>query len=417
MNALDGEVMKLIGQAASLVAKDHKALVVYNEGSHFSAGANLGLALFAYNIAAYSEIEQLVAGGQMAYKALKYAPFPVVGAPAGMALGGGCEILLHCDAIQAHAELYVGLVECGVGLIPGWGGCGEMLDRWRKMPKMPNGPMPAVAKVFEIVSTATVSKSAANAKELGFLRPADGVTMNRDRLLYEAKQKALALVEGYTAPEPPEFRLPGPSGKAALMLAVTDFHNRGLATDYDVVVSDALATVLTAASDGDPVAAAQRERHARARTRRIHDPAARSAHAGPDRDDARNRQTPEKLSRNQERRDASLRGPPARHALRAPRTVRRRTVRQGRGERGIRPPTCSMRSSRRPASWPAKCCCRSTAAATRKAATSKTASCARPRGSSRPTTPSAKAAGARLPPIPRGAARACPRRSTSWSRK
>ncbi|WP_305098355.1 3-hydroxyacyl-CoA dehydrogenase/enoyl-CoA hydratase family protein [Croceibacterium aestuarii] len=252
MNALDGEVMKLIGQAANLVAKDHKALVVYNEGSHFSAGANLGLALFAYNIAAYSEIEQLVAGGQMAYKALKYAPFPVVGAPAGMALGGGCEILLHCDAIQAHAELYVGLVECGVGLIPGWGGCGEMLDRWRKMPKMPNGPMPAVAKVFEIVSTATVSKSAANAKELGFLRPADGVTMNRDRLLYEAKQKALALAEGYTAPEPPEFRLPGPSGKAALMLAVSDFHNRGLATDYDVVVSDALATVLTG-GDGDPV--------------------------------------------------------------------------------------------------------------------------------------------------------------------
>ncbi|MXO58457.1 3-hydroxyacyl-CoA dehydrogenase [Altererythrobacter salegens] len=252
MNALDGEVMKLIGQAAGLVAKDYKALVVYNEGTHFSAGANLGLALFAYNIAAFPEIEQLIGGGQLAYKALKYAPFPVVGAPAGMALGGGCEILLHCDAIQAHAELYVGLVECGVGLIPAWGGCGEMLDRWKHMPKMPKGPMPAVAKVFEIVSTATVSKSAANAKELGFLRPADGVTMNRDRLLYEAKQKALALAEDYKAPEPPDFTLPGPAGKAALMLAVTDFHNRGLATDYDVVVSEALATVLTG-GDGDPV--------------------------------------------------------------------------------------------------------------------------------------------------------------------
>jgi len=252
MNALDGEVMKLIGQAIGLVAKEHKALVVYNEGTHFSAGANLGLALFAFNIAAFSEIEQLVQGGQFAYKALKYAPFPVVGAPAGMALGGGCEILLHCDAIQSHAELYCGLVETGVGIIPGWGGCGEMIDRWRKMPGAPSGPMPAVARTFEIVSTATVSKSAAEAKEYGFLRPADGVTMNRDRLLYEAKQKALSLVEGYAPPEMPEFRLPGPSGKAALMLAVEGFHNRGIATDYDTVVAESLATVLTGGDDGDP---------------------------------------------------------------------------------------------------------------------------------------------------------------------
>ncbi len=252
MNALDGEVMKLIGQAIGLVAKEQKALVVYNEGTHFSAGANLGLALFAFNIAAFSEIEQLVQGGQFAYKALKYAPFPVVGAPAGMALGGGCEILLHCAAVQSHAELYCGLVETGVGIIPGWGGCGEMIDRWRKMPGAPNGPMPAVAKTFEIVSTATVSKSAAEAKEYGFLRPTDGVTMNRDRLLYEAKQKALSLVEGYAPPEMPEFRLPGPSGKAALMLAVEGFHNRGIATDYDTVVAESLATVLTGGDKGDP---------------------------------------------------------------------------------------------------------------------------------------------------------------------
>jgi 3-hydroxyacyl-CoA dehydrogenase len=252
MNALDGEVMKLIGQAIGLVANEHKALVVYNEGTHFSAGANLGLPLLDFNIAAFSEIGQLVQGGQIAYKGLKYAPFPVVGAPAGMALGGGCEILLHCDAIQSHAELYCGLVETGVGIIPGWGGCGEMIDRWRKMPGVPSGPMPAVAKAFEILSTATVSKSAAEAKELGFLRPTDGITMSRDRLLYEAKQKALTLVEGYKPPEMPEFRLPGPSGKAALMLAVDGFHNRGIATDYDVVVAESLATVLTGGENGDP---------------------------------------------------------------------------------------------------------------------------------------------------------------------
>ncbi|CAN5323301.1 3-hydroxyacyl-CoA dehydrogenase/enoyl-CoA hydratase family protein [soil metagenome] len=245
LNALDGDVMTLIGEAIPLVQNGFKALVVYNEGTNFSAGANLGLALFALNIAAWGEIEKLVAGGQKAYKALKYAPFPVVGAPAGMALGGGCEIVLHCDAVQAHAETYIGLVECGVGLVPAWGGCGEMIDRWRQMPGMPKGPMPAVAKVFEIVSTATVSKSAAQAKELGFLRPHDGVTMNRDRLLADAKAKALALVEGYAPPAPPEFRLPGAGGRAALSLAVDGFHKRGLATDYDVLVSHALGEILS----------------------------------------------------------------------------------------------------------------------------------------------------------------------------
>ena len=252
MNALDGEVMKLIVKAIPLVQSQYKALVVYTDADSFSAGANIGLALFALNIAAYSEIEKLVAGGQMAYKGLKYAPFPVVGAPAGLAVGGGCEILLHCDAIQAHAELYTGLVECGVGLVPGWGGNGEMLDRARNAKMMPRGPMPPVAKVFETVSTATVSKSAAQAKEMLFLRPDDGITMNRDRLLYDAKQKALSLVEGYTPPEAPEFRLPGPSGREALSMAAQGFRKQGKATEYDMVVSDALAAVLTG-GDADPL--------------------------------------------------------------------------------------------------------------------------------------------------------------------
>jgi 3-hydroxyacyl-CoA dehydrogenase len=245
MNSLDGEVMKLIGKAIPLVKQSYKALVIYNDGSNFSAGANLGLALFALNIAAWSEVEKLVAGGQQAYKALKYAPFPVVAAPFGMALGGGCEILLHADAIQAHAETYTGLVECGVGLIPGWGGCGEMIDRWAHNPTSPKGPMPAPSKVFEIVSTATVSRSAAQAKDYGFLRPSDGITMNRDRLLADAKAKALSLVDGYQPPKPPEFRLPGESGRVGMAMAATSFHKRGLATDYDLVVSDALAGVLT----------------------------------------------------------------------------------------------------------------------------------------------------------------------------
>ena len=243
-NSLDEGIIGLLGKTIALVKERFKALVIYNEGQNFSVGANLGTALFAANIAAWGEIEKAISTGQQIYKALKYAPFPTVSAPAGMALGGGCEILLHSSAVQAHAESYIGLVECGVGLLPGWGGCKEMLGRWKTLGKLPGGPMPVPAKVFEMVSTATTSKSAAQAKEYLFLRPTDGITMNRDRLLADAKAKALSLVEGYTPPQPVEIQLPGPSGALAMKLAAQGFHKRGIATDHDLVVSTALADVL-----------------------------------------------------------------------------------------------------------------------------------------------------------------------------
>ncbi len=244
-NSLDDKIIELIGKSIEVVSKSFKALVIYNEGENFSLGANLGLALFAANIAAWGEIEKQIAAGQKALKALKYAPFPVVAAPAGMALGGGCEIVLHADAVQAHAESYIGLVEAGVGLVPGWGGCSEMLARWRAEPKLPRGPMPAPAKVFEGISVADVSKSAHQAMEKKFLRATDGISMNRDRLLADAKKRALAMVEGYVPPKPPEYVLPGPSGRAGLNAAAEGFHRRGLASDHDLVVADALAEVLT----------------------------------------------------------------------------------------------------------------------------------------------------------------------------
>ncbi len=244
-NSLDDKIVDLLNKSIELVKQKFKALVIYNEASNFSLGANLGLALFAANIAAWGEIEKQIAAGQAAYKALKYAPFPVVAAPAGMALGGGCEIVLHADAVQAHAETYIGLVEAGVGLIPGWGGCGEMLARWRAEPKLPRGPMPATAKVFETISTADVSKSAHQAMEKKFLRTTDRISMNRDRLLADAKQRALAMVDGYQPPEPPVFQLPGIGGQLALNSAAESFHKRGIATDHDLVVGDALAEVLS----------------------------------------------------------------------------------------------------------------------------------------------------------------------------
>ena len=244
-NAMDDQIMTLLDKTLGLVKKNYKALVIYNEGTHFSVGANLGLALFAANIAAWGEIDKLVSNGQATYRKMKYAPFPVVAAPSGMALGGGCEIVLHSDAVQAHAETYIGLVECGVGLVPAWGGCREMLTRWQNNPAAPKGPMPATAKVFEMLSTATVAKSAEEARELLFLGKDDGVTMNRYRLLADAKTRALAMVEGYQPPEPQEIVLPGPSGKIALEMAAEGFARRGIATPHDLTVARELATVLT----------------------------------------------------------------------------------------------------------------------------------------------------------------------------
>ncbi len=244
MNAIDAELLGMVKTSIRTVKKQFKAMVIYNEGSNFSAGANLGLALFAANIAAWPEIENLVETGQETYKALKYSPFPVVGAPSGLALGGGCEVLLHCDAVQAHGETYIGLVEPGVGLIPAWGGCKEMIRRWAENPKFVKGPMAASAKAFEIISVATVAKSAMEAKENLFFRAGDGITMNRNRLLADAKARALLMVDGYEAPEEFSYRLPGESARVAFEMAVDSFHRQGKATDYDRVVAGELARVL-----------------------------------------------------------------------------------------------------------------------------------------------------------------------------
>lgn len=253
LNTIDPEVLALIKTAIDITAKDHKALVIYNEGDHFSAGANLGLALFAANTALWPMIEDMVAQGQKAYMALKRAPFPVVAAPSGLALGGGCEILLHADAVQAHAESYIGLVEVGVGVVPAWGGCKELLARLAADPKRPHGPMPPVVQAFQTIGLADVAKSAHEAREKGFLRPMDGITFNRERLLADAKAKALLLAEGYAPPEPIALSLPGPSGKAALDLAVRDLSAKGMTTPHDETVADALAEVLTGGPDADHI--------------------------------------------------------------------------------------------------------------------------------------------------------------------
>ncbi|MGE3770037.1 MAG: 3-hydroxyacyl-CoA dehydrogenase NAD-binding domain-containing protein [Bdellovibrionales bacterium] len=254
MNTIDPFVFQLMGETIQKISGEnslHRALVIYSEADQFSAGANLGLALFALNVGLYDQIAELVAQGQQIYKALKYAPFPVVGAPGGLALGGGCEILLHCDAVVAHAELYTGLVECGVGIVPGWGGCKELLNRMAQR-KGAKGPMPAVVGAFEQISTAKFSKSAMEARDLLYLRESDTITMNRDRLLFDAKQRALELANGYKPPEPmAPLPLPGPTGKTAALMALEGFRLAGKATAHDVTVSTGLAEVLSGGPKAD----------------------------------------------------------------------------------------------------------------------------------------------------------------------
>ena len=247
----------MLQQAVPIVQKDFKGLVVGNDADNFSVGANLGLMLMAANIAAWSQISDMVRQGQAAMMGLKYAPFPVVASLAGMALGGGCELVLHSNAVQAHIESYPGLVEVGVGLIPGWGGCKEMLLRnlGQKEAKegggfisnmlATGGSMPAITKAFETIGTAKVAGSAEEARDLKILREGDGITMNRVRVLADAKAKCIAMANGYKPPQLATVNLPGGTAKVAMSMAVDGFAAAGKATPYDVVVSKQLANILS----------------------------------------------------------------------------------------------------------------------------------------------------------------------------
>ncbi|DAC41476.1 MAG TPA: 3-hydroxyacyl-CoA dehydrogenase/enoyl-CoA hydratase family protein [Candidatus Thalassarchaeaceae archaeon] len=246
MNAMDPMNIEMLVNAVDIAESDgFKGIVIGNDASNFCAGANLGLALFAANLGAWKDLEDFITLGQDTYQTLKYCDVPVVAASAGLCLGGGAEVLMHCDAVQAHAESYVGLVEVGVGVVPAWGGCKELLGRLVEYGLVTNGPMGAAMKAFETIGTAQVAKSAEQASSLGFLAPSDQITMNRDRLLADAKTKVLELHEDYTPPEPRTYALPGPTGMAALSLALNDLSLSGQATPHDVVVATKLARILT----------------------------------------------------------------------------------------------------------------------------------------------------------------------------
>jgi len=246
MNSLNPFILSLINRTVKeLPEHGYSGLVIYNEGRNFSVGANLMMLMACAKFRLWPVMRWILSHGQDTFANLKFAPFPVVGAPSGMALGGGCEVLLHCDHLTAHSESYIGLVEAGVGIVPGWGGCKELLRRWTLAKNRPNGPMPPVMKAFEAIATAQVSGSAFEAQDLAFLSSNDTIVMNRDRVLATAKAAVLDLAKGYAPPEPLGMYLPGPSGYEALNLAIRNFANQGVATPHDVTISQDLARVLS----------------------------------------------------------------------------------------------------------------------------------------------------------------------------
>ncbi len=248
MNAIGGDTIDMLEQGVRAASDGHRALVVATRGPHFSAGANLMLLLLASQDGDWDEVDLMVRSFQRATMALRLSAVPVVVATGGMALGGGCEIALHGDRVQAAAETYIGLVEVGVGLIPAGGGTKEMLARaMESMPDANGELLPHVQRVFETIAFGKVSTSAPHARRLGYLRDVDGVTMNRDRLIEDAKRVALARAE--TGYQPPVRRaaipVGGPDIYAALSLGVHLARRADRISDHDVLIGQALARILS----------------------------------------------------------------------------------------------------------------------------------------------------------------------------
>jgi 3-hydroxyacyl-CoA dehydrogenase len=246
MNVIGGDTLAMLESGVEEAERGFAALVVATEAVHFSAGADLTLLLLEAREANWDEIDLLIRRFQQTMARLRTAAVPVVMAPAGLTLGGGCEIVLHGYRTQAAAETYIGLVETGVGLIPAGGGTKEMLARAGEHSGPSADLLPYIKRVFETIGLGRTSGSAAEAVELGFLRDVDGVTVNRERLAADAKARALSIVrEGYTPlRRRMSIRVGGADVLAALTLGLHLAHRAGRLSDHDVVVGRKLAWVL-----------------------------------------------------------------------------------------------------------------------------------------------------------------------------
>jgi 3-hydroxyacyl-CoA dehydrogenase len=255
MNSIDEGIIEMLRYVAEDGQKHFRAVVINNDATDFSAGANLMLVLMGAKAGQWRDIEAAINGLQQAHKLLKYSPIPIVAVPSGRALGGGCEIIMHANHVRAHAESYIGLVEVGVGLIPAGGGCKELLLRLGatledQMARKTGGPFTPSRRAFETIASATVSTSAADAQDLRFLRKSDAITVNRDLLLCDAKADALRLVNAHEAgtwqpAQPPMLLLPGPGARLVLEQQIENLLLTGKISEHDVVVGRHLARVVT----------------------------------------------------------------------------------------------------------------------------------------------------------------------------
>ena len=251
MNALGGDILAMIHAGIARLETDFDAMVIANQGTNFSAGANLMLILVTAQEGEWDDIHIAVRQFQRATMAIKYAPRPVVVAPQGMALGGGCEISLHGARIQAAAETYTGLVEAGVGLIPGGGGTKEMLIRANEHAAGAEDLdlFHALKPIFENIAMAKVSTSGEDARLLGYLRPADLISMNRDRLVADAKAIALAMVRAeYHPPAPAEVHVLGEEFLAGAKLAIHTLLRGEFISEHDALVARKLGYILAGGS-------------------------------------------------------------------------------------------------------------------------------------------------------------------------
>jgi 3-hydroxyacyl-CoA dehydrogenase len=262
MNAIGGDTIQMLHAGLREASANFAALVVGNEGEHFSAGANIMLLLLEAQEENWDEVDLMVRAFQGATMALRYADVPVIVAPAALAIGGACEIVLHGDRVQAAAESYIGLVEAGVGLIPAGGGTKEMVARAaEQMPPGSTDFLPPIQRAFEAIGFAKVSASAPDAQRLGYLRPTDAVTMNRERLIADAKARALQRVaEGYQPPAP-RMTIPvgGDTVLAPLKLGIHLAWRAGRISDHDALIGRKLATIMAGGSLPHPSTMTEQE--------------------------------------------------------------------------------------------------------------------------------------------------------------
>ncbi len=255
MNALDDDIFSLMQYALDKAETDFTGLVIGNDGQNFSAGANLFMVLMAARMGAWDQLGEAVRKMQNINMRMRYFPRPVVTAPAGLALGGGSEVLMHGSRVVAAAELYAGLVEIGVGVIPAGGGTKEIVRRLVNpaMRTQNVDPLPFLQRAFEQIGLAKVATSAEEARQMGLLGPADRVVMNRDLLLSEAKKEVLHLASsGYRPPQPEKIYAAGRDALAALRVGIYMMKEAKFITEHEWLIANKLAYILTGGELSQP---------------------------------------------------------------------------------------------------------------------------------------------------------------------